>query len=98
MQRLAGFGGGVEVLSPPAVRARLITTARDLLGRYRADAEPRGRASPLLLSHIAARVTAKARGIKESQMTQPRRTVAFEVDGKTIAGLAAGPSPPQANR
>jgi predicted DNA-binding transcriptional regulator YafY len=37
VQRLAGFGGGVEVLSPPAVRARLITTARDLLGRYRAD-------------------------------------------------------------
>jgi poly(3-hydroxybutyrate) depolymerase len=24
-------------------------------------------------------------------MTQPRRTVAFEVDGKAIAGLAAGP-------
>ena len=32
-------------------------------------------------------------------MTQPRRTVAFEVDGKAIAdGLAAGPCPPQANR
>ena len=31
-------------------------------------------------------------------MTQPRRTVAFEVDGKAIAGLAAGPDPPQANR
>jgi predicted DNA-binding transcriptional regulator YafY len=37
VQRLAGFGGWVEVLSPPAVRARLITTARELLGRYRAD-------------------------------------------------------------
>jgi pimeloyl-ACP methyl ester carboxylesterase len=36
-------------------------------------------------------VTAKARGIEESQMTQPRRTVAFEVDGKAIAGRAAGP-------
>jgi pimeloyl-ACP methyl ester carboxylesterase len=36
-------------------------------------------------------VSAKARAIEESQMTQPRRTVAFEVDGNTIAGLAAGP-------
>jgi predicted DNA-binding transcriptional regulator YafY len=34
VQRLAGFGGLVEVLSPPAVRARLIATARALLGRY----------------------------------------------------------------
>ena len=37
VQRLAGFGGWVEVLSPPALRARLITTARELLGRYQAD-------------------------------------------------------------
>jgi predicted DNA-binding transcriptional regulator YafY len=37
VQRLAGFGGWVEVLSPPALRTRLITTARELLGRYRAD-------------------------------------------------------------
>jgi predicted DNA-binding transcriptional regulator YafY len=36
VQRLAGFGGEVEVLSPPAVRARLIATARALLGRYEA--------------------------------------------------------------
>ena len=36
VQRLAGFGGQVEVLSPPAVRARLIATARALLGRYEA--------------------------------------------------------------
>ena len=36
VQRLAGFGGQVEVLSPPAVRARLIATARSLLGRYEA--------------------------------------------------------------
>jgi predicted DNA-binding transcriptional regulator YafY len=34
VQRLAGFGGQVEVLSPPAVRARLIATARALLSRY----------------------------------------------------------------
>jgi predicted DNA-binding transcriptional regulator YafY len=34
VQRLAGFGGQVEVLSPPAVRARLIATARELLNRY----------------------------------------------------------------
>lgn len=36
VQRLAGFGGWVEVLSPPAVRARLIATARELLDRYQA--------------------------------------------------------------
>jgi predicted DNA-binding transcriptional regulator YafY len=36
VQRLAGFGGEVEVLSPPGVRARLIATARALLGRYEA--------------------------------------------------------------
>jgi predicted DNA-binding transcriptional regulator YafY len=35
--RLAGFGGEVEVLSPPGVRDRLIATARALLGRYEAD-------------------------------------------------------------
>jgi predicted DNA-binding transcriptional regulator YafY len=33
-QRLAGFGGEVEVLSPATVRARLVTTARELLNRY----------------------------------------------------------------
>lgn len=32
--RLAGFGGQVEVLSPATVRARLVTTARQLLERY----------------------------------------------------------------
>jgi predicted DNA-binding transcriptional regulator YafY len=35
--RLAGFGGEVEVLSPPGVRDRLIVTARALLGRYAVD-------------------------------------------------------------
>lgn len=34
VQRLAGFGGQVEVLAPAAVRARLIATARKLLERY----------------------------------------------------------------
>jgi predicted DNA-binding transcriptional regulator YafY len=34
VHRLAGFGGGVEVLSPAAVRARLIETARHTLARY----------------------------------------------------------------
>jgi predicted DNA-binding transcriptional regulator YafY len=34
-QRLAGFGGHVEVLSPATVRARLVTTAQELLERYR---------------------------------------------------------------
>ena len=32
--RLAGFGGQVEVLDPPSVRARLQATARAILGRY----------------------------------------------------------------
>ena len=34
VQRLAGFGGQVEVLSPVAVRDRLIATARQLLEHY----------------------------------------------------------------
>jgi predicted DNA-binding transcriptional regulator YafY len=34
--RLAGFGDEVEVLTPPAVRARLVATARQILGRYHA--------------------------------------------------------------
>jgi hypothetical protein len=33
-QRLAGFGGQVEALSPVAVRARLAATARELPGHY----------------------------------------------------------------
>jgi predicted DNA-binding transcriptional regulator YafY len=33
--RLAGFGGEVEVISPAAVRADLVATARELLARYR---------------------------------------------------------------
>ena len=37
VHRLAGFGGQVEVLSPAAVRDRLIATARELLEHYRAD-------------------------------------------------------------
>jgi predicted DNA-binding transcriptional regulator YafY len=37
VQRLAGFGGEVEVLSPATVRNRLIATARHLLEHYRAD-------------------------------------------------------------
>ncbi len=37
VHRLAGFGGQVEVLSPPGVRARLIATARELLRRCEAD-------------------------------------------------------------
>jgi predicted DNA-binding transcriptional regulator YafY len=32
--RLAGFGGRVEVLSPPSVRALLVTAARGILDRY----------------------------------------------------------------
>jgi len=37
VQRLAGFGGEVEVLSPATVRDRLIATARHLLEHYGAD-------------------------------------------------------------
>jgi len=33
--RLAGFGGRVEVLSPPSVRELLLATARGILDRYR---------------------------------------------------------------
>jgi predicted DNA-binding transcriptional regulator YafY len=32
--RLAGFGDQVEVLAPPSVRAGLVATARQILGRY----------------------------------------------------------------
>jgi predicted DNA-binding transcriptional regulator YafY len=32
--RLAGFGDQVEVLDPPSVRAMLLATAREILGRY----------------------------------------------------------------
>jgi predicted DNA-binding transcriptional regulator YafY len=32
--RLAGFGGRVQVLSPPSVRDELLVTARQILGRY----------------------------------------------------------------
>jgi predicted DNA-binding transcriptional regulator YafY len=35
-QRLAGFGGELEVVSPLAVRERLVAAARAILGRYQA--------------------------------------------------------------
>jgi predicted DNA-binding transcriptional regulator YafY len=34
VHRLAGFGDQVEILDPPSVRAGLLTTARQILGRY----------------------------------------------------------------
>ena len=34
VHRLAGFGDQVEVLDPPSVRAELLATAREILGRY----------------------------------------------------------------
>ena len=34
VHRLAGFGDQVEILDPPSVRAELLTTAREILGRY----------------------------------------------------------------
>ncbi len=36
VHRLAGFGDQVEVLDPPSVRAALLATAREILGRYQA--------------------------------------------------------------
>jgi len=35
VHRLAGFGDQVEILNPPSVRAELLATAREILGRYR---------------------------------------------------------------
>jgi len=43
VQRLAGFGAQVEVLSPAEVRARLVATARELLDRYPEEAGSSGR-------------------------------------------------------
>jgi predicted DNA-binding transcriptional regulator YafY len=34
VHRLAGFGAQVEILDPPSVRAELLATAREILGRY----------------------------------------------------------------
>jgi predicted DNA-binding transcriptional regulator YafY len=34
VHRLAGFGDQVEILNPPTVRAALLATAREILGRY----------------------------------------------------------------
>jgi predicted DNA-binding transcriptional regulator YafY len=34
LHRLAGFGDQIEVLDPPSVRAALLATAREILGRY----------------------------------------------------------------
>ena len=34
VHRLAGFGDQVTVLDPPSVRAGLVATAREILGRY----------------------------------------------------------------
>jgi predicted DNA-binding transcriptional regulator YafY len=35
--RLAGFGGQVQILSPPSVREQLLATAHEILFRYGAD-------------------------------------------------------------
>ena len=44
--RLAGFGGQIEVLSPPSVRERLVATARGILERYADPADPGAGAGP----------------------------------------------------
>ena len=47
VQRLAGFGGQIEILSPATVRARLVATARELLERYQpGDAAFHGPVTP----------------------------------------------------
>lgn len=51
--RLAGFGGHVEVLSPAAVRAEVIATAREILERYRFRSPARRQA--LLVSQVPRR-------------------------------------------
>jgi predicted DNA-binding transcriptional regulator YafY len=38
--RLAGFGDQVEILDPPSVRAELLATAREILGRYPPGGSP----------------------------------------------------------
>jgi predicted DNA-binding transcriptional regulator YafY len=43
--RLSGFGGQVEVLSPPPVRDRLVATAQGILERYGGPAGPAGPAA-----------------------------------------------------
>src|SRR6201985_984670 len=40
VHRLAGFGNQVEVLRPPSVRAELLATAREILGRYPPGGSP----------------------------------------------------------
>jgi predicted DNA-binding transcriptional regulator YafY len=35
--RLAGFGDQVEILTPPTLRAMLVSTAREILSRYGAE-------------------------------------------------------------
>jgi predicted DNA-binding transcriptional regulator YafY len=55
--RLAGFGGEVEVTSPAAVRAELVATARELLGRYR-DLPVRPRSLPADENSSSERVRA----------------------------------------
>jgi predicted DNA-binding transcriptional regulator YafY len=40
VHRLAGFGDQVEILDPPSVRAELLATAREILGRYPPGGSP----------------------------------------------------------
>ena len=40
--RLAGFGGRVQVLSPPSVRDELLAGAREILRRYDAKGPDQG--------------------------------------------------------
>ena len=52
--RLAGFGGGVEVLSPPSVRERLVAAAHGILGRYGERPGPPSAAERAVDSALAA--------------------------------------------
>ena len=53
VHRLAGFGDQVEVLDPPSVRAELLATAREILGRYQS-----GGLGPVTGLHAVTSLTA----------------------------------------
>jgi predicted DNA-binding transcriptional regulator YafY len=77
--RLAGFGGQVEVLDPLPVRARLLTLAREILGRYDA---------PLLRCSAVTMLQGRAEGRACAISTRIRTRMIPR--GKTMACSAPG--------
>ena len=67
--RLAGFGGQVEVLSPPSVRERLVATAQEVLERYGGPPGPGSGAEPGSRGTGTGTGTSTARG---SRSPSPR--------------------------